>query len=53
MQPFGISPRENMIKECGEEAGIPRELAERVKSAGKSQFALILRHLVPRRTQPI
>jgi isopentenyldiphosphate isomerase len=26
-QPHGISPSENVIKECGEEAGIPAELA--------------------------
>ncbi len=30
-QPFGISIRENLIKECHEEASIPRELAERAR----------------------
>ncbi|KAI5066328.1 hypothetical protein GOP47_0018952, partial [Adiantum capillus-veneris] len=28
-QPVGLSCRENVIKECDEEAGIPREIAER------------------------
>ena len=28
-QPHGISPTENVIKECGEEAGVPAELAAR------------------------
>ena len=33
-QPHGISPSENVIKECGEEAGIPHELAKKAKPAG-------------------
>lgn len=34
-QPLGISPFENVVKECGEEAGIPEELARKVaKAAG-------------------
>jgi 8-oxo-dGTP pyrophosphatase MutT (NUDIX family) len=32
-QPYGIAPMENMIKECGEEAGIPRDLAQASRSA--------------------
>eukprot|EP00590_Aulacoseira_subarctica_P008488 CAMPEP_0172417768 /NCGR_PEP_ID=MMETSP1064-20121228/4260_1 /TAXON_ID=202472 /ORGANISM="Aulacoseira subarctica , Strain CCAP 1002/5" /LENGTH=314 /DNA_ID=CAMNT_0013156269 /DNA_START=192 /DNA_END=1136 /DNA_ORIENTATION=- len=27
-QPFGISPMQNVVKECGEEAGIPSDLAK-------------------------
>ena len=30
-QPFGISIRENLVKECNEEASIPRDLAEQAK----------------------
>ncbi len=33
-QPFGISIRENLIKECNEEASIPRELAAQAKPVG-------------------
>lgn len=33
-QPVGLSLRENMLKECGEEAGIPRVLAGRIKQTG-------------------
>jgi hypothetical protein len=39
-QPIGIGPRDNMIKECAEEAGIPREIAVAVKPVG----ALSYRH---------
>jgi isopentenyldiphosphate isomerase len=31
-QPAGISLKENLIKECGEEAGIPRVLAEQARA---------------------
>ncbi|WP_417790406.1 DUF4743 domain-containing protein [Terasakiella pusilla] len=33
-QPVGLSLRENMIKECAEEAGVPAGLAGRVKQVG-------------------
>lgn len=33
-QPAGIGLKENLIKECAEEAGIPRELAERARATG-------------------
>ena len=33
-QPFGIGLRDNMIKECAEEASIPFELAQHVRPAG-------------------
>ena len=33
-QPFGISPTENVVKECWEEASIPTELARRAMPAG-------------------
>ncbi|MCC7049530.1 MAG: DUF4743 domain-containing protein [Alphaproteobacteria bacterium] len=33
-QPIGIGLKENMIKECREEAGIPREIAERARPVG-------------------
>jgi len=33
-QPMGISPWNNLMKECQEEAGLPREIAERAKSVG-------------------
>ena len=33
-QPSGISVRDNMIKECGEEAGIPPHIARRAISTG-------------------
>jgi 8-oxo-dGTP pyrophosphatase MutT (NUDIX family) len=37
-QPHGIGLRENMIKECAEEAGIPRRLARRVRPAGAVRY---------------
>jgi len=33
-QPLGLGLKENMIKECGEEAGIPLEIARRVQPVG-------------------
>ena len=33
-QPYGISPFDNVIKECEEEASIPLELARLAKSVG-------------------
>ena len=33
-QPYGLGLKENMIKECGEEAGIPPEIAQRVQPVG-------------------
>ena len=37
-QPSGISLRDNLIKECWEEAGIPSELARQARSAGYVSF---------------
>jgi 8-oxo-dGTP pyrophosphatase MutT (NUDIX family) len=39
-QPHGIGLRENMIKECAEEAGIPRHIAQRVRPAGAISYVL-------------
>jgi len=33
-QPFGISCRDNVIKECGEEASVPPELAAQAVATG-------------------
>jgi 8-oxo-dGTP pyrophosphatase MutT (NUDIX family) len=33
-QPLGLTPAENLIKECREEAGIPESLAERAQPVG-------------------
>ena len=33
-QPAGIGMLDNLIKECAEEAAIPRELAEQAKAVG-------------------
>lgn len=33
-QPIGITPRDNLIKECGEEAGIPEALAKQAQPVG-------------------
>lgn len=38
--PDGLTPRQTMIKECGEEAGIPLILAERVQPAGMVSYLL-------------
>jgi isopentenyldiphosphate isomerase len=38
-QPAGISLKENLIKECREEAGIPRRLAERAIPVGAISYA--------------
>ncbi|TQV83417.1 DUF4743 domain-containing protein [Denitrobaculum tricleocarpae] len=37
-QPHGLSIRENLIKECAEEADIPRSLAERARPAGAVSY---------------
>tara|TARA_Y100001934_G_scaffold278736_1_gene380714 strand:- start:297 stop:1154 length:858 start_codon:yes stop_codon:yes gene_type:complete len=38
-QPHGLDLRENMIKECGEEAGIPEEIAQHVIPVGFIDYA--------------
>lgn len=38
VQPHGISPRENLIKECAEEAAIPHELAEAAAAVGAVSY---------------
>ncbi|KAJ1445731.1 NUDIX hydrolase domain-like protein [Pelagophyceae sp. CCMP2097] len=37
-QPFGISPRENVIKEAGEEAGVPPDVAAQAKAVGAVSY---------------
>lgn len=37
-QPFGITPTDNVIKECGEEAGIPEDLARKATSTGAVSY---------------
>ncbi len=39
-QPAGLSLRENLVKEAGEEAGIPRALAEQARPAGFVTYCL-------------
>lgn len=39
-QPIGIGLRENLIKECGEEAAIPREIAERAVPVGAITYCM-------------
>jgi 8-oxo-dGTP pyrophosphatase MutT (NUDIX family) len=41
-QPFGISLRENLVKECFEEAGIPRSRALLARPAGRVRYAVDL-----------
>ena len=38
LQPHGLSPQENVIKECKEEASIPRELAQLAVPAGAVSY---------------
>ena len=38
-QPYGLGLRENMIKECSEEAGIPEEIAQHVIPVGFIDYA--------------
>jgi len=38
-QPHGISPQENVVKECGEEAGIPPALAAAAVPAGAVSYS--------------
>ena len=38
LQPHGLSPQENVIKECEEEASIPRELAQLAVPAGAVSY---------------
>ena len=37
-QPYGISPADNVIKECGEEANIPPSLASKARAAGAVSY---------------
>jgi len=39
-QPIGISLRDNLIKECAEEANIPREIAARAVSVGAITYCM-------------
>jgi 8-oxo-dGTP pyrophosphatase MutT (NUDIX family) len=39
-QPIGLGPTENLIKECGEEAGIPPALAATAKPIGAMTYCL-------------
>ncbi len=39
-QPIGLSFRDNLVKECGEEAGIPPDLARRAVSVGAIAYRL-------------
>ena len=40
-QPFGISCEENVVKECAEEASIPRQLACNAKCAGLVSYVAL------------
>ena len=40
-QPVGVSLRDNLIKECGEEAGIPSALAETAKPVGMVSYTTV------------
>jgi 8-oxo-dGTP pyrophosphatase MutT (NUDIX family) len=37
-QPHGIGPRDNMVKECAEEAGIPADIAARLQGVGALSY---------------
>lgn len=39
-QPIGLGLKENMIKECGEEAGIPKDLAARCVAVGAITYCM-------------
>ena len=39
MQPHGLSPQENVVKECEEEASIPQELAQRAQPVGAVSYS--------------
>lgn len=41
-QPFDLTPLENVIKECEEEAGIPKHLAERARPAGAVSYEYLV-----------
>ncbi|GBF91814.1 nudix hydrolase chloroplastic-like [Raphidocelis subcapitata] len=41
-QPYGISCRDNVIKECGEEASVPPELAAQAVAAGFISYVSLL-----------
>lgn len=43
-QPVGLGLRENMIKECAEEAGIPQDLAERMRAESAISYRCAQRH---------
>jgi hypothetical protein len=38
VQPHGLSPQANVIKECGEEASIPEELARNAQPVGAVSY---------------
>ena len=40
-QPHGLSPAANVVKECGEEAGIPPQLAAQARPVGAVSYAAL------------
>jgi hypothetical protein len=42
-QPMGISPWNNLMKECQEEAGMPRDIAEKAKPVGIITLLAVIR----------
>jgi 8-oxo-dGTP pyrophosphatase MutT (NUDIX family) len=38
--PIGLSPLENVIKECGEEAGIPEDLAKAARAVSEISYVM-------------
>ena len=47
-QPYGITPFENVIKECSEEAGIQKPLARRAKAVGAVSYSNVINQQVKR-----
>lgn len=44
VQPFGISCADNVVKECAEEASVPKELAQAAKPAGAVSYHAMYPH---------
>lgn len=42
LQPFGISCIDNVVKECGEEASIPEELARQARPVGLVSYMYMM-----------
>ena len=44
MQPFGVSCADNVVKECAEEASVPKDLAQTARPVGAVSYHAMYPH---------